>query len=302
MFDDEMEFESELTDFDAPDVIEVPELSEEEMTINRMIDQDLLAIAVEDEDGFTSTIVQKQVSSAKDIPRERVAASAADDDDSVSEPLRFEDALSLKKPDSEESNPMVETIIMEGDFVHHDLDKARLAAERRAASADLIKARRDDDSHKDSDRQRSRVGMIGTAALLFVVLALQVIHHSRAAFATSPTFQKTIGPIYRMVGSPVTPSWNIKGWRFEATKGSTDDESQVLTIYSRIGNKSDEALPYPLVHVSLTDRYEEIVGSRVLEPADYLVDNADPREVIAAGESFNAVFTIASPSVEKVRR
>jgi hypothetical protein len=101
-----------------------------------------------------------------------------------------------------------------------------------------------------------------------------------------------------MVGSPVTRSWNIKGWRFEATKGSTDDESQVLTIYSRIGNKSDEALPYPLVHVSLTDRYEEIVGSRVLEPADYLVDNADPREVIAAGESFNAVFTIASPSVE----
>jgi hypothetical protein len=49
---------------------------------------------------------------------------------------------------------------------------------------------------------------------------------------------------------------------------------------------------------SLTDRYEEIVGSRVLEPVDYLVDNADPREVIAAGESFNAVFTIASPSVE----
>ena len=34
------------------------------------IDQELLAIAVEDDDGFTSTIVQKQVSSESDIPAE----------------------------------------------------------------------------------------------------------------------------------------------------------------------------------------------------------------------------------------
>ncbi|MDA0705186.1 MAG: DUF3426 domain-containing protein [Proteobacteria bacterium] len=72
----------------------------------------------------------------------------------------------------------------------------------------------------------------------------------------------------------------------------------MLTIYSRIGNNSAAALPYPLVHISLTDRFEEIIGSRVLDPADYLVDNADPRQVIAAGESFNAMFTIDSPSAE----
>ena len=63
--DDEAALEAELEDaFEGMiEEIEVPELSEEEMTINMAIDQDLLAIAVEDEDGFTSTIVQKQVSS-----------------------------------------------------------------------------------------------------------------------------------------------------------------------------------------------------------------------------------------------
>jgi predicted Zn finger-like uncharacterized protein len=300
MVDDEIEFDSELTDFDEPDVLEVPELSEEEMTINRMIDQDLLAIAVEDEDGFTSTIVQKQFSGAAEIPRGKVAKRPAGEG-TVDKPIRFEDALALSEPDedkAENANPLIETIIMEGEFIHHDLDKARLAAERRAASSSQLATRHDKDLYKEHYREKGRVGMISTVALLCIVLGLQVIHHSRAAFATSPAFQKTIGPIYRMVGSPVTPSWNIKGWRFEATKGSTDEETQVLTIYSRIGNKSDEALPYPLVHVSLTDRFEEIVGSRVLDPADYLVDNADPRQVIAAGGSFNAVFTIATPSVE----
>ncbi len=287
-------FEEEI-DFDEPEVIEVPEPTEEEMTINRMIDRDLLAIAVEDEDGFTSTIVQKQFSDKPATPRKQ-AARKPTDEDTISEPLRFEDALSVAEREEQFSDPMIETIIMEGDFIHHDLDKARLAAERRAASASQLSSRHDKDRRGHREHGRSRAGIISASALLFLVLVAQVIHHSRAAFATSPVFQKTVAPIYRMVGSPVTPSWDIKGWRFEATKGSTDDENQVLTIYSLIGNKSTEALPYPLVHISLTDRYEEIVGSRVLDPADYLVDNADPRQAIAAGSSFNAVFTIDSPS------
>lgn len=287
----------EEIDFDKPEVIEVPELSEEELTINRMIDQELLAIAVEDEDGFTSTIVQKQFSSRSESPREKPAMTVADEHSS-DKPLRFEDALSVTDTEEPASNPLIETIIMEGDFIHHDLDKARLAADRRATTASRMASERDKDWRGSREHEKSRAGMISAATLLFLVLVAQVVHQSRAAFATSPAFQKTIGPIYRMVGSPVTPSWNIKGWRFEATKGSTDEETQVLTIYSRIGNKSDEALPYPLVHVSLTDRFEEIVGSRVLDPAEYLVDNADPRQEIAAGGSFNAVFTIASPSVE----
>ncbi len=140
--------------------------------------------------------------------------------------------------------------------------------------------------------------MAAAAALLFVVLVVQVIHHSRDALAISPTFQSTIGPVYRMLGSPITPAWDIKGWRFEATKGSTDEEDQVLTIYSRVGNKSEQTLPYPLVHVSLTDRFEEIIGSRVLEPSEYLFDNADPRRPLRPGETFNAVIAIDSPSVD----
>ena len=140
--------------------------------------------------------------------------------------------------------------------------------------------------------------MAAAAGLLFVVLLAQIIHHSRDALAVSPTFQSTIGPVYRLIGSPVTPAWDITGWRFEATKGSTGDDDQVLTIYSRVGNNSEQTLPYPLVHVSLTDRFEEIVGSRVLEPSEYLFDDADPRRPLRPGETFNAVIAIDSPSAE----
>ncbi len=130
------------------------------------------------------------------------------------------------------------------------------------------------------------------------MLLLQVVHQSRESLATIPAFSDAIGPVYRMLGKPVTPSWDITGWTIEATTGSTDETEELLTIYSRIANKSDTALPYPLVHVSLTDRFEEIIGSRVLQPAEYLASDLDPRDPVLAGNTFNAVIAIESPAPE----
>ena len=90
----------------------------------------------------------------------------------------------------------------------------------------------------------------------------------------------------------------VERLQIEATKGSMTEEDQVLTIYSRIGNTSEQPLPYPLVHISLTDRFEEIIGSRVREPAEYLVGNSDPRRPVNKGRTFDAVFTINTPSVD----
>ena len=282
--DDEEALEADLEDAleGLIEEIEIPELSEEEMTINMAIDQDLLAIAIEDDDGFTSTIVQKQVSDADDIPDEVEAAA--------------EEVAAVESP--QDDNPLMETIIMEGESVHNEEDLERLEAARKAASLSLKES--GFDKGKDSFRQWQppKHSMAAAAGLLFVILLAQIIHHSREALAVSPTFQSTIGPVYRMVGSPITPAWDITGWRFEATKGSTGDDDKVLTIYSRVGNNSDQTLPYPLVHLSLTDRFEEIVGSRVLEPSEYLFDDADPRRPLRPGETFNAVIAIDSPSVE----
>jgi len=53
-----------------------------------------------------------------------------------------------------------------------------------------------------------------------------------------------------------------------------------------------------LVHVSLTDRWEEIIGSRVLEPNEYLAGDLDPSTPVAAGDKFTAVISINSPSAD----
>jgi len=252
----------------------IPPMTEEEETINMMIDQDLLSVAVEDEDGFISTIVMPD-KDASDMVAEEQAKTLA----------RADDAAGF------------ETIIMEGELIRSELDDEKLAADAAEAKA-LVKEARAREAEAATQGRGRRFGMIAAAILLALLLVAQVLHFSREAFATNTTFNDLAGPMYRAIGKPLVPAWDIGGWRFEVTRGNADVTANTLTIYSRIGNKSDKPLPYPLIGISLTDRFEEVIGSRVLEPADYLTDDLDPRKLVRPGNTFNAVMTIRSPAPE----
>ena len=255
-------------------------MTEEELTINMMIDQDLLSVAVEDEDGFASTIVQKQ-------PDKKVEGEIGSNKNPA-------------KP--KKAEPLFETIVMEGESVSGELEREKLSRDRtaqnRESALQSIRSKRDSDKSEYRERNRPSIGMVAGALVLLLLLAFQFMHQSREALATIPAFNNAVGPAYRALGKPLTPTWDISGWRIEQTTGSLEDTEQLLTIYSRIANRSDKALPYPLVHLSLTDRFEDIVGSRVLDPGEYLASNADPRKSVAPGNTFFAVMSIDTPSDE----
>ncbi len=274
------ELEDEVGDTDPSDEHVVPEMTEEELTINMMIDQDLLSVAVEDEDGFASTIVQKQ-------PDKKVEGEIGSNKNPA-------------KP--KKAEPLFETIVMEGESVSGELEREKLSRDRtaqnRESALQSIRSKRDSDKSEYRERNWPSIGMVAGALVLLLLLAFQFMHQSREALATIPAFNNAVGPAYRALGKPLTPTWDISGWRIEQTTGSLEDTEQLLTIYSRIANRSDKALPYPLVHLSLTDRFEDIVGSRVLDPGEYLASNADPRKPVAPGNTFFAVMSIDTPSAE----
>lgn len=205
----------------------------------------------------------------------------------------------------DEDSQLVETIIMEGDVVGH---AAAAPRDKAAQPSSTFKNPGPLEDTYSLSRERARSGKRASdppgytvmAGIVVLILALvgQILHQSRQTLATYGAFNHTIGPIYRVLGKPVTPEWSVRGWQFEATSNSVDEEQDLLTIYSRIANKSGNPLPYPLVHISLTDRWEDIIGSRVLEPNDYLAGDLDPRKPVPSGENFTAVITIESPSAE----
>lgn len=207
------------------------------------------------------------------------------------------DPAVLQAMQDNDASPMVEAIVMEGDFVGANSNLDESANSDDGASADpgsLLDTYISSRDH-EGGAPANRVRLGASIGLLLVLLSGQFIHSQRETLATYPLFQQTIAPIYRSIGMPVTPNWDIRGWQFEGVpEGSTDGEESMLTISSQLANRSGQALPYPLVHVSLTDRYEEVVGSRILEPDEYLRNRSDPGRRVPAGESFTATIAIAT--------
>lgn len=200
---------------------------------------------------------------------------------------------------NEDGSPMFEDIVMEGD-VHDSLDEDEFTRGLKTQHGDAASLLDTYIASRVPD-PKSRTGRILggiLVALLALGLAGQYVHSQRHTLATHPVFESTLAPLYRAIGMPVTPDWNVKGWQFETTNGSTIENDERLTISSRIANRSDQALPYPLVHVSLTDRFEEVIGSRILEPGEYLADGANPGRHVDAGDDFTATITIAAASEE----
>ena len=268
---------------------EVPPMSEEEQTINMQIDADLMAMAVEDKEGLASTI---RISDGN--AQEAALADRANDDEGYAETAEAAAEKVLM-----DTSAGFETIIMEGEEIRSGLTQEFDNEEDRAAAAALVgAAAAEREAELKAAAAGKRRGLIAGVIVLALVLALQVVHQKRDVLAKTPAFNDVAGPLYRAIGQPLAPEWDITGWRFEATKGSTDDDDQNLTIYSRLGNKLDEPLPYPLIAISLTDRFEETIGSRILDPADYLAKDLDPRKLVEPGNTFNAVMTIAAPDPE----
>lgn len=261
------EEEDEALEFD------LAQQTEEEISMNMMIDQELLSLATEDKDGFASTIV--------------IAEEDAEDK-AIEEPPVAADELG--------DSTGFEEIVMEGEVVRTTLSDMKRQADMANTAELLAKGKTQANEAGKTKSAGINSSMIGGLVVLILLLVIQIMHQSREALATMPTFNGLIGPIYRALGRPLQPAWDITGWRFEATKGSTDQNDSELTIYSRIGNKSDGPLPYPLIGISLTDRFEETIGSRVLDPAEYLATDLDPRKLVQPGNTFNAVISIQSPS------
>lgn len=241
----------------------VPPPTEEEITINRLIDQDLLRLSEEHRD------------------------------------------LAATGSGRKEPPPHVETIIMEGAFVRSSLEAdepgagEQVAPEHADTAGDVLDLRdtyvRTRGREREANRRAVGAGRYAAAAgvvALAVLLGAQVVHAYRETLATYGAFGDSLVSFYAAAGTPITPEWDPNAWQFQETRGSTDAADSALTISSTLANASGQALPYPLLHVALTDRYEEVIASQLLEARQYLEIRAANGRV-APGGKLKASITIA---------
>ncbi len=151
-----------------------------------------------------------------------------------------------------------------------------------------------------TEPMRERPNRWWGAAAAFAALALlgQGLHHYRAEIAGHPTFGPWIQGAYGLVGTELTPTWDVHQYEILDWVATAEPNSRglgSLKITARIQNRGPLRQPYPAVQLRLKDRWEAAVGSRVFMPAEYLPSESPLGRLMSPGETARAEIEVVDP-------
>lgn len=134
------------------------------------------------------------------------------------------------------------------------------------------------------------------SGLLIGLLCAQLVHHFRQSLARHAAYGATVTRLYAALGHPLAPQWDLNAYRIQQW-GMVSDPQQpgVLRMRASVSNGGSIAQPYPLLKISLEDRFGGQVGSRAFTPTEYLGNAAQAKRLLAAGESANIDLALMDP-------
>jgi predicted Zn finger-like uncharacterized protein len=140
------------------------------------------------------------------------------------------------------------------------------------------------------------------AAIVFLalLLAIQVIHGERNALVRNPSLGPLVAGAYSLLGlAPLAPT-DLSAYELRQWGASSDPrEANRLMLRASIINRAAYAQPFPLLRLSLQDRFGGTLGERDIAPADYLPGTGAPN-LLGPGERADALIRIVDPGTEAV--
>jgi predicted Zn finger-like uncharacterized protein len=143
-------------------------------------------------------------------------------------------------------------------------------------------------------RPRSRFLWLGAAIVLALLLIGQMIHENRAWLAVHAPWRGPLRGLYAALGVAVQVPANLSAYQLRQW-GVTGDPAAAGTLRVRasILNTAAQLQPYPLLRVTLANRFGARVGMRDFEPAEYL--GKPIVRMLAPGERADATLDIVDP-------
>jgi predicted Zn finger-like uncharacterized protein len=135
---------------------------------------------------------------------------------------------------------------------------------------------------------------ITAAAVLAVTLGAQWIHFNRDALSTGPA-GAPLTAIYAALGHPLAPKWDLSAYQLRQW-GVTGEPTAngTLKVRASIQNTAAHAVPYPLLRLSLADRFGGKIGARNFQASEYLVAAA-AGPMLEPSQRVDATIEIADP-------
>ncbi len=129
------------------------------------------------------------------------------------------------------------------------------------------------------------------AALLLIA---QVVHQNREWLATKGALGTALGNLYASLGAPIPAPANLAVYQLRQWGVTGDpDADGTLRVRASILNTAAQLEPYPLLRVTLANRFGSHLGVRDFEPAEYL--GKPTAKLLGPNETVNVTLTILDP-------
>jgi len=132
------------------------------------------------------------------------------------------------------------------------------------------------------------------AVLLAVLLGAQLVHTNRERLAANTAFGGILRSLYAKLGHPLPVPANLSSYQLRQWGVSGDPEANgTLLVRASILNTAADFQPYPLLRVTLANRFGVRLGTREFEAAQYL--GKPTVGMLAPGERADATVSIQDP-------
>ncbi len=203
--------------------------------------------------------------------------------DSSSKEQSLEDEPSLFKPESNDTR-----------LRHWTTSKKILPKE---SPPDVLQP----DQYVEAYQSNSRWRMMLTCIGLVLLLAIQVVHHYRQSLVRHPGFGDTLKSIYSVFGQNLEPRWEVNAYSIKQWGIVSDpQEPGILRVRASITNNANFAQPYPLLKLTLEDRFGSHLGTRAFKPIEYLPSATSATRLLDAGVAANVDLAIVDPGEDAV--
>jgi predicted Zn finger-like uncharacterized protein len=144
--------------------------------------------------------------------------------------------------------------------------------------------------------QRRQMLWLGAAVVSALLLMAQVMHQNREWFVahTHGPFGAGVRALYGALGTPLPAPANLSAYQLRQWGVTGDpDANGTLRVRASILNTAAQLQPYPLLRVTLADRFGKGIGARDFEPSEYL--GKPTARLLAPGERVDATLLILDP-------
>ena len=127
-----------------------------------------------------------------------------------------------------------------------------------------------------------------------LLLIIQVVHQNREWLAAHAPLGGTLRALYSSMGAPVSPLANLSAYQLRQWGVTGDPAGEgTLRLRASIMNTAAQLEPYPLLRVTLANRFGSGIGTRDFEPSEYL--GKPTAKLLAPGERVDATLDILDP-------